>query len=280
MTTIHVFEESGLGIAPFRLVRVEARRYKAHPDAPSQPGASCDYCMTGIVETCIIRDVNGKEFKVGNECVKKTGDRGIIDPIKVALNRLRTEERHQREDARIAAATASLMTDDALRATLSAFPHPYANRAEQGLTLLDSVAWLMKNAGRKGKVEASKVVEQYLTKKLSQGEIEAAMAARATRLEAEKAQAEFERLAEVKIEARRLESVKNENVWLLSILNGEGQFVSDMRSRIKMHYLVDCGFSERQLDILADIYGKSAGRSNSKKYSDAVDFFWKKAGRM
>ena len=155
----HVFEEAKLGVAPFRLVRIEIRKYRAHPDAPVQPGTSCDYCGTGIMETCIIRDANGHEFKVGNNCVYKTGDRGLVDTVKRAANKLRREAKLQKDVARIDAAK-ELLTDLRVQAALAAMPHPFAHFAEQGKTYLDYVGWMMFNGGISGRVGVSKVIER------------------------------------------------------------------------------------------------------------------------
>ena len=40
----HCFERAGLGKAPFRLVGFFECKWQAAPDAPVQPGKSCDYC--------------------------------------------------------------------------------------------------------------------------------------------------------------------------------------------------------------------------------------------
>lgn len=278
-STIHAFEKAGLGIAPFRLIRVEMRRFKACPECPSQPGSSCDYCGEGIVETCIIQDVNGKTFKVGNVCVGKTGDRGLINPIKVELARLRRDESHKRDDERIAKAQASLVVDEALRATLSAQPHPNSYRAEKGDTLLDSVNFLISFAGRKGKVDAAKIVEKNLTQKLTPEQVEAALLIREKELSAK---AEAARIADElarEVEVARLRTVQVENAWLLDVLTGNGGFVESMKYELKKDTLDRLTLSQRQMDILADIYGKSAGRYNSAKYWEAVGRFWIKAGR-
>lgn len=155
---IHAFERVGLGLAPFRLVDVQIRKYQACPGAPIQPGGCCAYCMTGIMECCVIESADGKRFIVGNVCVGKTGDKGLVNPTKIALARLRRENSHARDDARIAEA-AEALKDDAVRANLDAKPHP---RAFGGLTLLSWVLWMLDHAGRAGKVKAARAVEAAL----------------------------------------------------------------------------------------------------------------------
>lgn len=154
----HVFEHAGLGVAPFWFVRVEMRRYQACKGAPVQPGGACAYCGEGIMECCFIRDSRGKEFMVGNVCVHKTGDENLATPMRKAINRVHTEERHKREFERINAARELLNRED-IQAILSAKPHPYQYQADRGLTELSWAKWFMANAGNKGKIEVARRVE-------------------------------------------------------------------------------------------------------------------------
>jgi len=78
----HIFETAGLGSAPFTFVGNERKYFQACPGAPLQCGGSCDYCGTGIVDMYHIQSSDGRSFKVGCECVKKTGDLGLIAKIK------------------------------------------------------------------------------------------------------------------------------------------------------------------------------------------------------
>lgn len=144
--TVHAFERAGLGIAPFRFVRIETRRFSPAPGAPARPGASCQFCSEAISECCIIRDATGKEFHVGNVCVEKTGDRGLIDLAKRELNRLRAEARHKREVERIVATREALQRPE-VREALSAMPHPYDWARAKGWTRLEWAEWMMANAG-------------------------------------------------------------------------------------------------------------------------------------
>lgn len=157
---IHKFEEAGLGVAPFRCVRIEIRKYQACPGAPIQPGSSCDYCGTGIMEVCIIRDANGHEFKVGNNCVAKTGDAGLVNVVKREVNRLRTEGRHKREAATIAEGKAQLENSSDIQSALAALPHPNEYYASQGRTLLDYVNYMFQNGGNTGRLQAVRILRK------------------------------------------------------------------------------------------------------------------------
>lgn len=145
---IHAFEEVGLGKAPFRCVAVHR----------GQDIRACDYCATAIQEVCVIRSSDGRTFIVGNQCVNKTGDRGLIDVVKREVNALRTRERNRKADARIEAAKERVRSSD-VRAALKSRPHPNAGLAASGRTLLDYAEWLMENAGRSGRLRAAEIVE-------------------------------------------------------------------------------------------------------------------------
>jgi hypothetical protein len=154
---IHAFEKAGLGLAPFRFVAIEEKRYQACHGAPIQPGGMCQFCGTAIVECCKIESSDGKRFIVGNECVKKTYDEGLIDTVKRAMNKLRTEQRHVREQARIAEAKA-LLEQEEIRAKLTSQPHPNNAPYFRDKTLLDWADWMMSHAGSAGRMQVCKVI--------------------------------------------------------------------------------------------------------------------------
>jgi hypothetical protein len=79
---IHCFEAVGLGKAPFRFVAVTERR-----------GSSCDYCGHDIRWECWVSDAEGRTFKVGNECIKKSGDEGLIERATLERRRIDREKR-------------------------------------------------------------------------------------------------------------------------------------------------------------------------------------------
>jgi hypothetical protein len=66
--------------------------------------------------------------------------------------------RHKREWERITKAKELFQKED-IKAYLSNKPHPYEYQAKKGLTAFDYVQWMFANAGNKGMIEASKVVE-------------------------------------------------------------------------------------------------------------------------
>lgn len=85
----HPFEAAGLGHAPFHVTGHAEKTYCAGPGAPIQCGGSCDYCGTGIVDHYYIKGSGpgDKEFHVGSDCVRKTGDRVLIAKVKEIISK-------------------------------------------------------------------------------------------------------------------------------------------------------------------------------------------------
>lgn len=158
MSIIHKFEEAGLGKAPFRLVGNYSKIFRAVPEAPAQPGACCDYCGTGIMDVYRIRSADGKEFEVGCDCVNKTDDKGLVDTVKRAANKLKTARRHEREKVKIAAIKAAWTGDPATRAKVAEKPHPNSYWAGKGKTLADYVDWLLDRGGNAGKLSVPRLI--------------------------------------------------------------------------------------------------------------------------
>ncbi len=161
-TRTHKFEAAGLGVAPFKFVGAKPLLFQAipgDPNCPIQAGGSCDYCSQAISYACYIQDANGKRFKVGSDCVAKTGDAGLAKAAKSEANRLKAEAQKERETARIAAALETLKTR---REIFEAFPHPKAWAAEKGQTLADSLEWMFEHAGHTGKMKVTRQIEKFL----------------------------------------------------------------------------------------------------------------------
>jgi hypothetical protein len=122
---LHVFERAGLGKAPFRCIGVEYKTYQAHPGAPVQVGGSCDYCGTGISIHCQIKGADGRVFKVGSDCVAKTGDAGLLKGYKShPAVRAHAKELRVNADKRVIAEFKALMADPETRAKLATLPAP------------------------------------------------------------------------------------------------------------------------------------------------------------
>jgi hypothetical protein len=104
---IHPFEKVGLGKAPFRVVGFSVQKYQACYGAPVQPGSSCDFCGTSIMNVFSIQGADGSRFKVGIDCVKKTYDKALH---KEALASAREVKRKARTEAREASRAESAKT--------------------------------------------------------------------------------------------------------------------------------------------------------------------------
>lgn len=109
---IHVFEEFGLGKAPFRfighvntaanvdqdgMVLIDSR---GGVETRTKPGGSCDFCGTYIVNFYWILSSDNKKFKVGSSCVEKTYDKGLIDAVKKEKNKIAREKRETKREAK------------------------------------------------------------------------------------------------------------------------------------------------------------------------------------
>lgn len=159
---IHVFERAGLGKAPFRYTGMTEASYQACPGAPVQPGAGCDFCGRGIRYVFHVRSADGKQFKVGSDCIAKTGDAGLRKAISADKQKLDADKRVAHAMKKAEAAREILARDD-VREALAAEPHPYAWMAEKGHTRLSWAEWMLDNAGNKGRV----TVANYLQKRFS-----------------------------------------------------------------------------------------------------------------
>jgi len=159
---IHNFERAGLGKAPFRYLGHSREIYQAipgAPDCPIQPGACCDYCGTAIMEVFHIADRTGRRFKVGSECVRHTGNAGIVRKVKAEVSRQRKIKNDARVDSQIAAAKAAWPF---VVNALAQEPHSNAYRASRGDTLADYSSWIFDNAGRTGKAKAARAIFKTL----------------------------------------------------------------------------------------------------------------------
>jgi ribosome-binding protein aMBF1 (putative translation factor) len=120
---IHPFEARGLGKAPFRFagqihqdlcygeaILNRAEYEKTGIALTTQPGGTCDYCGTAIKKMYQIVSSDGKTFKVGCDCVMKTGDHKLKKAISAVV---RAEQKKTREAKKVAvkAEYAALLAD-------------------------------------------------------------------------------------------------------------------------------------------------------------------------
>jgi len=169
---VHIFERAGLGKAPFRYVgcthRVGPIRTALSDGtvlevgSPGQPMGTCDYCGQGIADCCEIKSSDGKLFIVGNVCVGKTYDKGLVNEVKREIGRARRLRRLEGEGIRILEAKAAFKAN---REVFEALPHSrgFKNRdTGVALTAADEVEWLLAHAGHTGKFKIAKKIEKCL----------------------------------------------------------------------------------------------------------------------
>jgi hypothetical protein len=159
----HVFERAGLGLAPFRFVGFSTMIFRACPDAPPQPGTSCDYCGTGIMYVCRIKSADGKLFKVGCDCVNKTGEAGLIKAYKQSAE----YRQHQRELRHAKDKIKSIELDGILarpevKTSLSSKPHPNEYFAGKGKTYWDYIQYSLQCSGAAGRASWLKWLRERL----------------------------------------------------------------------------------------------------------------------
>jgi len=106
---IHKFELAGLGKAPFRCVGMaqipSASLAEHNPEGYNNmmkmvPSAyrcgTCSYCGQAIMHCYLIDSADGNKFSVGCECVRKTGDAGLVNKQKALKRQADAEKRRQK----------------------------------------------------------------------------------------------------------------------------------------------------------------------------------------
>lgn len=160
-TTVHAFELAGLGRAPFKYVRMEVKLHQA-PGEVARAGSTCDYCGTAITNCFWLRSADGREFKVGCDCIAKADDAGLmrrISRVKADHERaLRARRDEKRKDEIV-----EMLADRTVREKLESLPHPrgFKNRETgEALTLFHWASWMLAHAGAKGRREVAKKIEE------------------------------------------------------------------------------------------------------------------------
>jgi hypothetical protein len=103
-TATHLFEQAGLGKAPFKFLRATERLFQAAPGEPVRAGGSCHYCGTGIRYAAIIGSSDGHVFDVGSECVHKVSP-ALYALYKAELKAIRLARLHEARERYAAANT-------------------------------------------------------------------------------------------------------------------------------------------------------------------------------
>ncbi len=139
-TLVHLWQDQGLGVAPFSVhcvISIPSKSLcEANPNAYNSAMAeacgrakalgvhlcSCESCGMSLEHNVVIRDANKKFFVVGMDCAMKTGDSKVITQVE-NLERLRqkalreakaTAAREVRQQARLAELAAQRKRNDGL----------------------------------------------------------------------------------------------------------------------------------------------------------------------
>jgi hypothetical protein len=146
VTDIHCFERAGLGKAPFHY-RGTIDQNVVHGLATlgnglqTKPGGTCDYCGTAILNMFSVESSDGRRFKVGCECIKKTGDTGMIRLLDADIAKRDRAKRDARKHAKQSADKA--YCESKQLGKLADRPHPAPWFASEGKTLADWARWMM-----------------------------------------------------------------------------------------------------------------------------------------
>lgn len=158
MDTVHPFERAGLGKAPFRFIGMTESKFQAAPGEPVRAGSTCDYCPSAIMMVYRIKSADGREFKVGCECVRKV-DAKLAKAVDAAT-RAHKRAKREAEAKDVEQLLHTVLACQANRDKLAAPPHPVTFMAANGKTLLDWADWMLARAGAKGRKEALAAVER------------------------------------------------------------------------------------------------------------------------
>lgn len=159
---VHKFEAAGLGKGPFRYVGIRENHF-TYPGG-SKPGGSCDYCGTGILYECWVRSADGREFKVGTDCILKVGDTGLLKAYKTSPWKREHDRKLRRERGLIAKAEVEAFLKDH-KEMLSAKPHPMRfNHWDTGkpMSLWDYFSFVAGSCGLTGMTRLAKRIRKEI----------------------------------------------------------------------------------------------------------------------
>lgn len=156
---VHKFEQANLGLAPYVFLGVSREIYQAIPgdsSCPIQPGTCCDYCGTGIILTFHLRSSDGKRFKVGSDCIGKSGDEGLKRIVSAE------ESKRRREKSEVAYKAAHIELQNLIMQNgveLKRFPHPNKQMNERGKTFYDYAVYVQTFGGLSGRAAVIKTIK-------------------------------------------------------------------------------------------------------------------------
>jgi len=165
---IHPFEEAGFGYAPFRYVGYRRSVFQAAPGAPIQPGTTCDFCGQSIMDVFAVRSSDGREFKVGCDCIRRVYaefDGDVPPDARKAIADMQREKREAKRARDMERARARAQAASELLAEhpdwFADRPHPYASAGGrfEGLKLRDYFDFCLNHGGTGGMNATARTVE-------------------------------------------------------------------------------------------------------------------------
>jgi hypothetical protein len=110
-STIHIFEAAGLGKAPFTYVGYYVK------------SGSCDYCGTAIINNFSVQSSDNKIFKVGCDCIEKSGDSGLKKVVCSIKSKIAKQKRELKKVKDKENFDQLLISHEVF---LKSLPHPYS----------------------------------------------------------------------------------------------------------------------------------------------------------
>lgn len=144
--TMHIFEQAGLGRAPYRYLGIE----KQH--------TGCQFCATAIMFKFWLLSADGKKFFVGSDCILKSGDAGLKRLIDADLKKHQKELRLERENTVLSLFEGYLSFHPEFWTADGPFkgPHPFRYYAAQGRTMADYQKFCFDHSGRSTKAKLAR----------------------------------------------------------------------------------------------------------------------------
>lgn len=169
--TIHAFEQAGLGKAPFRYVGMEYQEisygqavvgHAGGVPITTKPGGTCAYCGQYIVNMFGVESADGNRFHVGCECIRKTGDAGMMKLVDRDEKKRKKAQREAAEKRRKQRDRETCENElQGVAYLLAEKPHPNNYRAADGETELSYVKWMIDH---KVYGTAAKIIRSYQKK--------------------------------------------------------------------------------------------------------------------
>ncbi len=167
-STVHPFERSGLGKAPFRFVGAVQQDIRYGQacvgtidgvEILTKKGGTCAHCGQYIVNMFDVVSSDGKRFHVGSDCVLKTGDSKLVTAVKKAVSKANKAKREAKADA-LKAELAALLADEGKRARMAEieFVSAYGRKS----SLLEHADFVAPRCGAAGRARLLKFLTAQL----------------------------------------------------------------------------------------------------------------------